>query len=950
MKKVVRSLSLLLVLLTLLGAFATMISCGEDPVDPAPNNPDDPTPDVPNPDTPNTPVPDADGKATYTVSVKTIGGRPVPNLMFHIYKGDNLTSYSQTDANGIGTVKLVPANDYSIELSATSLEGYNVQDRYTFTGASANIVLTSSVIENSSLAGVSYKLGDIIRDFTVMTTDGTAFKLSDAFKNGKKAVLINFWFSTCSPCINEFPYMQSAYEQYKDSIEVIALNNYPTDKDTTIKDFKASMGLTFPVAKDYNGIGNAFGVNAYPTSIMIDRYGTICLIEVGGLTSEKPFVAAFEHFSAANYTQQLFNNIGELTPTEKPTVEMPSSEEIGSFLNGENFTATYAPETESSDAEYSWPFLTGTSSDGKNCVYPANSFKDASFATLHATVELDAGEALAIDWFSDTEIGVDILYILVDGKDIYRISGTSEAWATCYPYVATQAGTYKVSFIYLKDDTTDAETDRVLLSNFRTVAIGEIDAPTYIPREAATNPNANGFGFQNYITPIFSEIDGYYHVGTVDGPILLVNLMGTTQLSGDTSLNDLGYNGKLTDSLGDIYADLVEYCNYAINGTLYGFSPVTAELRTLLERAAKQIGFAPEAERDNLWLQACSYYDAYGTTEQLEDPVKGVAFFAAFETLESTDELVHNTVEYDGRVIMPRGLKYKFIPTRSGAYRIKSYSEEEVNGWIFDDKYEIIHTASIVDRPYGNNVVDTTNVTMLAYLEEGKTYYIDIAYYDIYAAGTFTFTVEYLAETYNHFHLASPAYFTYIESTTGSINETIAGGIDVVLHTDGYYHELRADGSVGSIVYADFTLSTGLFNKSIKAMIEGGGFNFTLTSTDQEVLAKLEELNNDKDACREYYRTLWGESYAEWAEIYHLEAVLAGETHGVGTNLTEAISLYLDDLLTADDAPELEGCVAVDAQLAWLLQQIMDKYTFEGVDHSWTKLCYYYKLLGPANA
>jgi hypothetical protein len=37
----------------------------------------------------------------------------------------------------------------------------------------------------------------------------------------------------------------------------------------------------------------------------------------------------------------------------------------------------------------------------------------------------------------------------------------------------------------------------------------------------------------------------------------------------------------------------------------------------------------------------------------------------------------------------------------------------------------------------------------------------------------------------------------------------------------------------------------------------------------------------------------------------------------------------------------------VDARLAELLQMLMDKYTFAGVENSWTKLCYYYDELGP---
>lgn len=945
MKKILHlTVTVLLILSLMLSMCATMIGCTSEPEDPdnsqgtggdGGSGDGDGGSETPSPTT----------KVNYTVSVKTVGGRPIPNLTFHIFEEDDLISYGQTDKNGAATVSLVPSDKYTVELSASSLEGYLVEDRYSFTNKSANIVLTSRVIADDDLTGVQYKLGDIIRDFSVMTTDGTTFKLSEALQT-KKVVLINFWYSTCGPCVNEFPYMQSAYEKYKDDIEIIGLNNYAGDNDNAVREFKKAMGLTFPVAKDYSRLGSAFNLAGYPTSILVDRYGTICLIEVGGLTSEKPFIAVFDHFTADNYEQKLFNSIEELTPTELPNVQMPSSEEIGAALNGENFSAEYAPETESSDAEYSWPFLVGTK-DGVSCVYNSNSYKDASYATLNATVELKAGEALAVDWFADTEYGVDVLYVLVDGKDIYRISGTSESWSTCYPFVALEDGTHRVSFVYLKDDSTDTGEDRVYLKNLRTVAINEITSETYIPRQAATKPNSNGLGYQNYITAVYNENDGYYHVGTADGPLLLVNLMGATLLS-ETSLNDLGYNGELNDKEGDIYEILVTYCNYAINGTLYGYSPVTEELKGLLERAALLVGFEPDNK--NQWLQTCMYYDAYATDgKQLEDPVKGIAFFAALDTALSTDtDIKYNTVEYDGRVIMPRGLKYKFVPAKSGAYIIESQSKDPVDGWVFNDKYELIHTASVVERPYNVKEVDTTNVKMILYLEEGKDYYIDIAYYDIYAEGKFTFTIKYISETYEQFHIASPGYFTYIESTTGQLNQTIAGGIDVKLGEDGYYHELLADGSLGSIVYADFKYATSIFSHSILKMIELDGFNFTYSETDLIVLTKLEELNGDVDACRAYYKQLWGDSYAEWEAIYQLEEVFAGKYHGGGKDLKADILAYTEKMIAkSEQAPELEGCVAVDEGLAKLLQALMDKYSLSGVKNSWTKLCYYYKSIAP---
>ena len=170
----------------------------------------------------------------------------------------------------------------------------------------------------------------------------------------------------------------------------------------------------------------------------------------------------------------------------------------------------------------------------------------------------------------------------------------------------------------------------------------------------------------------------------------------------------------------------------------------------------------------------------------------------------------------------------------------------------------------------------------------------------------------------------------------------------MALGADGYYHELLADGSLGSIVYADFKYSTGMFSHSIAKMIEMDGFNLLYSETDKLVLAKLAELNGDVEACRAHYVAQWGESYAEWDAVYKLDEVFAGKYHGSGHNYTEEITAYLEKMIPASaENPELEGCVAVDARLAEILQALMDEYTFKGVEHSWTKLCYYYKNIAP---
>ena len=120
-----------------------------------------------------------------------------------------------------------------------------------------------NLLPDTGLRGVSYVTGSVMHDFTVTTTDGKAFTLSEVLKE-KKAVLINFWYVECYWCQYEFPYLQAAYEEYQDDIAVIALNPF-TDFNTLneITQFKEYFGLTFDVAFDDIGLASAFSVDGY---------------------------------------------------------------------------------------------------------------------------------------------------------------------------------------------------------------------------------------------------------------------------------------------------------------------------------------------------------------------------------------------------------------------------------------------------------------------------------------------------------------------------------------------------------------------------------------------------------------------------------------------------------------------------------------------------------------
>ena len=349
----------------------------------------------------------------------------------------------------------------------------------------------------------------------------------------------------------------------------------------------------------------------------------------------------------------------------------------------------------------------------------------------------------------------------------------------------------------------------------------------------------------------------------------------------------------------------------------------------------------------------------------MEDPIKGLAPFSAYKA--TLGKNVNSNYFYYNRVIMPRGLIAKFTPTKSGVYRITSRNESQhgVDGWIFDENRNELLTYVRDERLF--NVEG--EVSMVFYMEAGKSYYIDIAFWDPYEVGYIYYDIEFIASSLQHFRLASPGPFTYDSDAAGNeIYHIIHGGIKAVLGSDGiYYHDL-GNGKKGSKIYADFTGITGIFGSPIatvdaynadgtlkkdengnvvkvKGIIDLNGFDFSKTEEDLFILGILKQHDNDKQKTIAYLQELWGEDFDAQAEEYKLDDVLAGRYHGGGKDETAAIKAYLSKIITSGAKTEI-GCVVVTAELAEILQKLMDKYTFPGVEQSWLKLCYYYDYLG----
>ena len=127
-------------------------------------------------------------------------------------------------------------------------------------------------------------VGQLAPEFASITDTGNPLKLSDL---RGRVVLLNFWATWCGPCRIEMPEFQEAFARYAEQgFSVVAVNYGETAE--TVQKFRQELKLTFPLVMDERGdIQTQYGVNQYPTTLLINRDGTILARFFGAMTAEQ---------------------------------------------------------------------------------------------------------------------------------------------------------------------------------------------------------------------------------------------------------------------------------------------------------------------------------------------------------------------------------------------------------------------------------------------------------------------------------------------------------------------------------------------------------------------------------------------------------------------------------------------------------------------------------------
>ena len=124
--------------------------------------------------------------------------------------------------------------------------------------------------------------------------DGNTVK-SDELFSGNAVTVVNFWFTTCNPCVGELSELDALNKELAEKGgALIGVNTFTLDGDETAiseaKDVLAKKGATYQnVYFDSDGEAGKFTTNifAYPTTYVVDRSGNIVGEPIVGAITEK---------------------------------------------------------------------------------------------------------------------------------------------------------------------------------------------------------------------------------------------------------------------------------------------------------------------------------------------------------------------------------------------------------------------------------------------------------------------------------------------------------------------------------------------------------------------------------------------------------------------------------------------------------------------------------------
>ncbi len=136
-------------------------------------------------------------------------------------------------------------------------------------------------------------------EFSLETFDGEVISFKEDLLG--KPLLINFWASWCPPCRAEMPALVEVAHLYENEVNFIGINVATQDGMNQALQFVEEFEVPYANLIDENAtISRKYQVPPIPTTLVVDKNGTVVYRKVGGMTKSEMVAAVRQGLDGGN--------------------------------------------------------------------------------------------------------------------------------------------------------------------------------------------------------------------------------------------------------------------------------------------------------------------------------------------------------------------------------------------------------------------------------------------------------------------------------------------------------------------------------------------------------------------------------------------------------------------------------------------------------------------------
>ena len=99
-----------------------------------------------------------------------------------------------------------------------------------------------------------------------------------------KVTVLNLWGSWCPPCRAEIPDFADYAKDHPD-VQLVGIA-VRSGKGSALQRAADSLGITWPVVESSPEVLQAYGVSAYPTTVVVNEAGDVVHVHIGAMDKD----------------------------------------------------------------------------------------------------------------------------------------------------------------------------------------------------------------------------------------------------------------------------------------------------------------------------------------------------------------------------------------------------------------------------------------------------------------------------------------------------------------------------------------------------------------------------------------------------------------------------------------------------------------------------------------